>query len=489
MASDGVFYFPPVEILPASIFSILAFLLFMLIGYLLTRKFEVAGLLASFFILGFFYLWSVFLLVLISTVISLLLFRIIFKRIKLDNIHMVLNTISIAVVGFYLFQLFIMLTGVPRVNNQETIIPIQDKATALTSPNTPPDIYYIILDGYGRADMLQTVHGFDNAEFVDALEQRGFIVASNSQANYPRTLLSLSSSLNMQYLDTMSSVMGNSRLWWPVRDTVQHSEVRKILERQGYKTVFFASSWDDTDIRDGDYYETPFKVMLNNFTDSFLVFTNLRILQGIGQFGIAWPSYNTHRELILYSFDRLPDVAEIPGPKFVFTHILAAHPPFVFDQLGDPVNPDYPYSFLIPSFVDVSEFQKSYFDQLIFMNREILSTIDGILANSSSPPVIILQGDHGPGYYLDLNSIKGSCLFERFSILNAYYLPGANREYLPTDLAPVNTFRFIFNQYFQTKLEILPNKQYFSFNIDSYQFTDVTNQTQNTCQVKPSGSH
>jgi hypothetical protein len=40
-----------------------------------------------------------------------------------------------------------------------------------------PDIYYIILDSYTRADVLQKDFGYDNSQFVDSLRQMGFYVA------------------------------------------------------------------------------------------------------------------------------------------------------------------------------------------------------------------------------------------------------------------------------------------------------------------------
>ncbi|MCX6035522.1 MAG: hypothetical protein NTV38_11200 [Chloroflexi bacterium] len=487
--SDSIIDIPPSDVLYPTIFSVVVFLLITLIGYLLTRNLEAAGLIASFLVLGFFYIWPIFVGILISTLISLLLIKLIIKRVGFGNTTLILNAISIVVVCYYLFQFISLIVGVPLVSYQTTIQPIREIPGSFSSLKTTPDIYYIILDGYGRADMLQAVHGYNNSAFVDGLEQRGFIVASRSQANYPRTLLSLSSSLNMQYLDTMSSVMGDSYSWWPVTGAIQQSEVRKVLQNWGYKTVFFASDWDYTDIRDGDFYEAPFPVMLKNFENPFLNFTNLSILRSIDRFGIAFPSYDTHRQIILYSFNMLPEVAAIPGPKFVFDHIVAPHPPFVFDRTGNPVDPDYPYSFIDPykQRGDISESRNGYLDQLMFINQEILTTVDGILANSNIPPIIILQADHGPGFFLDNNSIENSCLYERFSILNAYYLPGVERNSVPMDLSPVNSFRFIFNQYFQTKLEILPNRQYFSTNVNFYQFTDVTGQTQSTCKANSDG--
>jgi hypothetical protein len=487
---DAILFISPADILIPTILSVTAFFLFILFSYLLTRKLEASGLIASFLVLGFFYLWPVFLAILIIALVSLLLIKLILKKAGFVSTHLVLNAISIGVVGLYLFQFFTLINGVPRVSKQTTIQPIEGIPVSISSLNTAPDIYYIILDGYGQADMLQVVHGYNNSGFVDALEQRGFVVASGSQANYPHTILSLSSSLNMQYLDTMSTALGDSNSWWLVADTIQQSEIRKILQNWGYKTVFFASVWDVTDIRDGDYYEAPDPVMLDNFYNPFLNLTNLRILGGIDRLGIAWPSIDTHRQIISYAFDRLPEVAVIPGPKFVFAHIMAAHPPFVFDRNGNPVNPEDAYTLSETDSLDasISNYRNSYIDQLIYINQRTLATIDGILANSKTPPIIILQGDHGPGIYFDNTSIENSCLYEHYSILNAYHLPGVDSTSIPMDIAPVNSFRFIFNHYFQAGLALLPNRQFFSANYNIFQFTEVTGQTQEACNTNPVGS-
>jgi hypothetical protein len=178
----------------------------------------------------------------------------------------------------------------------------------------------------------------------------------------------------------------------------------------------------------------------------------------------------------------LPQVAKIPGPKFIFAHFLVPHDTYVFDRAGNPINPDHPFTLLNPADQNRLQTTTRYLDQLVFVNREILAAIDGILANSKTPPIIIIQGDHGPSIFIDYNSADNSCLYERYSILNAYYLPGVDPDSVPVDLAPVNSFRFIFNTYFQTNLEILPNRQYFATSANLYQFTDVTSQIQNFCK-------
>jgi hypothetical protein len=370
-----------------------------------------------------------------------------------------------------------------------SVQPVIPSDSVPTLSKRPPDIYYIILDGYGRADVLQSIHGFDNSAFVAGLEQRGFFVAPRSQGNYPRTILSLASSLNMQYLDGVSDAMGDSDLWWPIEDLLKHSEVRSFLEGAGYQSVFLSSGWDYTDIGDADIYLTPYLIPMNRFTQALFEATNLRVLAGIERFGIPYPSFDTRRNIILYNFETLPQAAALPGPKFVFSHILSPHPPYLFDRNGGPIDPPGSLPLfganLTPTVPD--ENRQGYLEQLIYINQKTLEMIDGILAASEYPPVIIIQGDHGPGVFADFNDLDDTCLFERYSILNAYYLPGIATATIPDDISPVNTFRFVFDAYLGSDLALLPNLHYFSTDSDFYQFTNVTGRTDAACQL-PAGA-
>ena len=76
----------------------------------------------------------------------------------------------------------------------------------------PPerDIYYIVLDGFGRPDILQSHYGLDVTNFVAFLTDRGFTVPSQAQSNYSQTFLSLASTLNLSYLDGLAETLGPS---------------------------------------------------------------------------------------------------------------------------------------------------------------------------------------------------------------------------------------------------------------------------------------
>jgi hypothetical protein len=120
---------------------------------------------------------------------------------------------------------------------------------------------------------------------------------------------------------------------------------------------------------------------------------------------------------------------------------------------------------------------------MTFLNNALLPVIDSIIANSATPPIIILQGDHGPGMYTNWESVDETCLLERFSILNAYFLPGLDNHVLYPGISPVNTFRLILGEYFNADLPLLQDKRFFSTRTTPYNFIDVTDMSEQPCTL------
>ena len=92
-----------------------------------------------------------------------------------------------------------------------------------------------------------------------------------------------------------------------------------------------------------------------------------------------------------------------------------------------------------------------------------------------------MQGDHGPGLYLS-ETAASSCLYERYSILNAYYVPGIDPASIPQDITPVNSFRWVFNDTFSTNFPLLPDRSYFASFTHFYDFQDVSEDIQPVCR-------
>jgi len=108
-------------------------------------------------------------------------------------------------------------------------------ASTHSTDKSPPDIYYIILDAYANERVLKTVYGFSNQSFLDRLAQRGFYIAHNSRSNYAMTLMSMSATLNMEYLSPLAEKVGkHSRDFRVFQEAIRDNRVAHLLQEKGY---------------------------------------------------------------------------------------------------------------------------------------------------------------------------------------------------------------------------------------------------------------
>jgi hypothetical protein len=142
-----------------------------------------------------------------------------------------------------------------------------------------------------------------------------------------------------------------------------------------------------------------------------------------------------------------------PGPKFIFAHIVSPHKPFVFGSQGEIVTQG-------------KDNIVGYRDQVAYLDSRLIPLLRKIISNSATPPIIILQGDHG-----GIDTLGQ----ERMAILNAYYLPEDGSQQLYENISPVNTFRLVFNHYFGSHFDSLEDTSYFSSYQYPYQYTVIPN--------------
>ncbi len=317
-----------------------------------------------------------------------------------------------------------------------------------------PDVYYIILDAYTRADTLREM-GFNNTRFVEALEQRGFYVATCSTSNYKFTTLSLSSALNMDYMwDVLPHENENDTGSIPIDKSIKQNRVRDIFTAMGYQTVAYETGYLWTEWYDADqYYRPNYNAFWNTDIQPFerlLIHTSgMRAFLDKQLAGFRLGdvfAYQAHAVRIKYTFESLGKLPTTGQPKFVFVHILAPHPPYIFRPDGS-LNKDGDY-FDLPNGLSTNDERNriGYLNDVQFVNTRVLEAIDAILEKSSRPPIIIIQGDHGSW---------NSTGLDKFTILNAYYLPNSMDSQLYPQITPVNSFRVVFNQYFRMDYPLL----------------------------------
>jgi len=336
--------------------------------------------------------------------------------------------------------------------------------------SSKPDVYYIILDAFASHDTLKEFGGYDNSEFLDYLKSKGFYVVEKACSNYDRTPFSISSSLNMQYIDQVPRALGENY----VADNVyyrliQNSPVFNLFKRLGYKIVNISAgsfATDNIPLADQNLHVN----FGNHFTTCMMMLTPLLGLEKY--LPIMRDGYCQRR---LAPKFLLPQAIKIAGPKFVLVHSDLPHPPSLFDENGKMLA--LPRELLN----DHSSDMKAYVAQLKYCQKEVKDWLELLLAQPVKP-IIIVQSDHGL-YYERPNSKE--YFNEVMRILNAYYLPpvlNANAKAevsaspYPT-ITPVNSFRIVFNKYFGAQLPLLPDQSYCSpVRTSPYKWSDVRSQ-------------
>jgi hypothetical protein len=303
-----------------------------------------------------------------------------------------------------------------------------------------PDIYYIVLDAYARADVLAEIYGHDNGPFLDGLRARGFYIGDDSYSNYSMTHLSLAATLEMKYLPSDAPYDPAA-----IDQQIQDARVVHELQRRGYRYVFFETSWFGTD-------HAPLADVSVQRADAGTEFESILLRTTLP--GRFLPQASRHVD-VLRTFEGLRGVPEIGGPKFTFAHLLVPHPPLMFRSDGT-----------VRSYVDDlrAPFEpNAYVDQLQFVNAKVKELIGGLISSSDTPPIIILQADHGPATLIDGPSDALAVYRERHGILNAIYAPDTVQAELYPSISPVNTFRVIMRTVFGEDMPNLPDRSFYNW--------------------------
>lgn len=324
-------------------------------------------------------------------------------------------------------------------------------------PNKDRDAYYIILDGYGRQDELTAEYGFDNSAFTEELVQLGFKIPECTLSNYAFTSLSLASSLNMKYFDAAEFKETESTRRFPfnkVAGYINYSLVREKFEALGYKIIGTDNGirWAGTPGADDVSNKKGWQYNLIDFNS---VVFGRTILSGLspnwaanflGPYDLIMSGKSKY-DRINEQFDAMKAIPADPEKTFTFIHILEPHAPFVFTADGS--YEDAPVASAVSS---PDLYRQQYNNQVQYINRRIVEGIKTILEESSTPPIIILQGDHS--WALGVQT--------QHQILNAYYLPDGGTKKLYSGITPVNSFRLVFDYYFGEKNGFLEDHAFFS---------------------------
>jgi hypothetical protein len=315
----------------------------------------------------------------------------------------------------------------------------------------PPDFYLILLDGYTRSDVLRERFDYDNASFIRQLSDMGFYVSSCSQSNYASTKLSLTSAFYGDYIENIIEKGG-------VLPPLRSSPLNQTLESLGYKTITFESrahgqfdlkedirlsrnqlALGKFDLRGGiNEFE---KMMIDTSFIRFIYETEL--IPGFDSDTLAawerWEHYfQTH-----YILSELEAMPEMPGPIFVFAHIMVPHSPYIFAPDG--------------SFFRDTNAIRGYRSNTEFLDNRLPSILHAIIEKSDVPPIIVVMGDHGPATRSTITKQM------RMATLNAYYVNGVAKAQMYPKMTPINAFRIILNAHFSEDYPLVEDDSLYAY--------------------------
>ena len=389
------------------------------------------------------------------------IYFIIKSKIDFQNITKIVNGISIVLV----IMVFVNITifGITEIESYSTInYESTNDPMELQNIYNTPDVYYIILDEYGGHETMKYLN-YDNSQFYEFLKEKKFIIPEKSTGNYPISQFSIASSLNMEYLSDLSNSVGkNSKSYLPVKEMLYNNPVMKNFKSLEYDIVIVESEL----IPPENFVLVDDIICHNEKMDSMLLDTVARASM-IGYFVERYDE-EEKRNQIKCAFSEIKTIGNNKDkPIFAFIHILLPHPPNIFGPNGESIIPGN----LISS--EIWDEKIAYIDQVKFANKEITKVIEKIL-DKNEKSIIILQGDHGSGFDIDWENPDESMMLQRLSILNAYYAPEISENQFHENITPVNSFRIIFNEYFNGNYKILEDQKYWNNANEPWDFHDIT---------------
>jgi hypothetical protein len=346
-------------------------------------------------------------------------------------------------------------------------------------PSSKPHFFLVVLDKYTGPRSLRSNFGFDDTQFLQFLEQKGFVVPRTAHANYNHTFLALAAMLNWQYLDTLVAALGrDNQSWRAAYPVIEDNRVARALKENGYRFIFFPTAFPMTKRNRYADEQLPEPTNTSREFESVWLRTTilLPVLEGVCPFiGCSSGRYVPESaDAMDWKFLRIAELAESRNPVFVLAHLTVPHEPYIYDATCGHRDPYIPERDDGP---EASQVKAAYVDQVRCTNKKVARLVTDILRRAHRQTIIVLQADHGHGRLgHDQPAFKDALpwqVAERTDIFAAYFLPGHPENLLSDSIGPVNAIRAIMRYYYSMPLPSLPERTFWSSSMYPYAFTRI----------------
>jgi len=451
---------------------IIAALLIFLVSMIFFRELTKGSLFAFGFLMVFYYFCDLkdymhfnipgffgsytFLVPLLFLLLSFLFIRIRKAKSSFRQLFLYLNILLIILIGWESVSWLI--------KSREQVTDLGDPQKKFSTTYQPctscvkPDIYYFIFDGYTSSAVLKSEFGYDNP--LDySLALKGFYVIPHSKSNYNLTPFSIGSVFNLDYLPGLKSDQEFFiKDYLPGVASVYEAELFPVLTKEGYKVVnhsIFNLNGLPSSVPPFDLWEISQIYARHNMfwkADQDIGWLIRRKL-GLGGRVFGQQEYVDAKDkhLMRTMENTMTTISTTEThPKFVYSHFVLPHGPYSFDSVGNRYPAKSPP-------LTWGEYKSGYIGQVKYTNRLITQLVEAIQQNKKRPSVIIIQGDHGFRFN---QPAKLSLQFDNY---NAFYFSNEKYRQLRDSVTNVNTFRFVFNAYFNKELPLLRDTTIFLY--------------------------
>ena len=331
---------------------------------------------------------------------------------------------------------------------------VKSVAFNLAKPTQKPNVYFLLFDEYAGYKSLQDSFGFSNDSLYNFLQQKDFKVLPVF-SNYDYTPFSMSSILNMRYVDPNY----NHTLLTQADIQARFGEIRNAGVFSIFRSMNYTiENYSVFDIKDHPALSGSnplFPIHSYLLTDK--IFHN-RLIKDLGwwfvtgkfqipfikdQYLLKDDAYNKKAEQkVLQSAS-----TKTGSPKFCYAHFFLPHGKYFRDSSG-----------ALNSIVQMQDlFNKPLYLSYLKYTNGVIRNLVNTIVNKDSGAIVIVMSDHGFYNYQSLGD-DDPLNYDNFCLVR---FPGKN--YLPykDKWSNVNFFRYVFNCQFGQSLPYLKDSTIF----------------------------
>ncbi|MBS1513323.1 MAG: sulfatase-like hydrolase/transferase [Bacteroidetes bacterium] len=332
-------------------------------------------------------------------------------------------------------------------------VAVKNTAFNATVVKEKPNVYLLLFDGYPGYRSLKDSFAFDNDSLYHFLQSEHFI-AQPTFSNYNMTYYSMSSMLNMKYIDEPFVALENTA----ANDQQRIKEIRNAMvvqcfKQMGYRFVNYSifDIADEPSVKGNSFVVSQATLLTNKiFFNKLIKDIGWHFISGKYKIGFLENVYRGDERNNHFIVEQLLHDSTDTAPGFVYAHLLLPHPPFFNDSLGNALPAEKVFDPGLGA-------NKAFFLSYLKYTNHIMQNVVHSICSRDSNAIVIVMSDHGYRDYQTGNRTEplqfNNICFTRF--------PNGKYDSVRAAWSNVNLFPFIFNSQFNQQIPYLADSSIF----------------------------